>query len=270
MLLGIFLSVLGTCSSSSALIIWSFLVLGTLSSVVWLKTKTSTGALSLYFLVSVLGSLLFLLGCSIFFFSDLVLQLALTLKCGLAPFQFWVHKVLRSLDVGSLCFFLGPLKFGLLWLIVNLSYPSLVLGSSSLFLGLLMLWLSSSLHIVLFASGSCQLLILLLLGSSFYPSYNGIYILALLGVFCYSKSLVSALFAFLSLGALPPLTMFWAKVLAISVLPLHFAILVLLISLLCLCPYLRCCLVLNHCASTSVLPALILTSIPMSVALRWI
>lgn len=114
MLLGIFLSVLGTCSSSSAHIIWSFLVLGTLSSVGWLKTKLSTGALSLYFLVSVLGSLLFLLGCSKFIFSGLVLQLALSLKIGLAPFQFWVHKVLLSLDVGSLCFFLGPLKFGLL------------------------------------------------------------------------------------------------------------------------------------------------------------
>lgn len=91
---------------------------------------------------------------------------------------------------------------------MNLPYPSLVLGSASFILGLVILWLSSSLHIVLFASGSCQLPILLLLGSSFFPSYNGIYILALLGVFWYSKHLVSVLFAFLSLGALPPLTMF--------------------------------------------------------------
>lgn len=113
-LLGIFLSVLGTCVLSSPFVIWSFLVLGSLSSVGWLKSKLSPGVLSLYFLVSVLGSLLFLVGCSRFSYSALVLQLALLLKSGLAPFQFWVHKVLQNLDIGSLCVFLGPLKFGLL------------------------------------------------------------------------------------------------------------------------------------------------------------
>lgn len=251
MLLGILISVLGTCLATSQLIVWSFLVIGSLSVCGWLKTTLSSDALVLYFVVSVLGGLLFLISCIENGLSSLVLQLSILLKLGLAPFQFWVYKVLSQLDLGQLCFFLGPLKVGLLWLLVNLSSPSLVLASGSLFLGLSLLWLSYKLQLVLYASGACQLLILLLMGSPTFCLYITIYLLALFGVSCISSSLVSSLIAFLCLGAVPPLTMFWAKVIAIFLLPFFSSALVLLISLLSLWPYLRTAIFLNSPAQTS-------------------
>ena len=88
MLLGILLSVLGTCLCTSHLIIWSFLVLRTLSACGWLKTSLPRDALVLYFVVSVLGGLLFLVSSCEFQFSSVLLQLALLLKIGFFPFQF--------------------------------------------------------------------------------------------------------------------------------------------------------------------------------------
>merc|ERR1719211_593044 len=129
--------------------IWSFLVVGSLSVSGYLKTQIPPDALVLYFVVSALGSLLFLLSCSEFVLSNLLLQLALLLKLGLAPFQFWVYKVLLPLKITSLCFFLGPLKVGLLWVLVNITHPSLILASASLILGIILLWLSSQIHLVL-------------------------------------------------------------------------------------------------------------------------
>merc|ERR1740131_659778 len=106
--------------------IWSFLVIGSLSTCGWLKTKISSEAIVLYFVVSALGRLLFLLSCSDFVLSNILLQLALLLKLGFAPFQFWVFKVIFPLNISSLCFFLGPLKVGLLWLLVNITHSSLI------------------------------------------------------------------------------------------------------------------------------------------------
>ena len=90
------------------------MVLGSLSVCGWLKPKVSSDALVLYFVVSVVGSLLFLVSSSGGFFTSILLQLSLLLKIGIAPFQFWVFKILAALPVPSLCFFLGPLKVGLL------------------------------------------------------------------------------------------------------------------------------------------------------------
>ena len=114
MLLGILISVTGTILVCSQFWVWSFLVLGSLSVSCWLKTKVTTDAIVLYFVVSVLGSLVFLVSWSGQSFSIALLQLSLMLKLGLAPFQFWVFKVLSPLDLSSLCFFLGPTKVGLL------------------------------------------------------------------------------------------------------------------------------------------------------------
>lgn len=104
-----------------------------------MKAKVSTDALVLYFVISVVGSLLFLVSSREVFCSSLIIFLALLLKLGLAPFQFWVFKVLTTLDLSRLCFFLGPLKVGLLWLSINIVHPSLPLASLSLFLGLIVL-----------------------------------------------------------------------------------------------------------------------------------
>jgi len=139
MLLGILVSVSGTALVLSHLGIWSFLVVGTLSTCGWLKPKVGSEALVLYFVVSAIGSLLFLVSSCASPLSSLVLQFSLLLKLGMSPFQFWVYKVLCPLELSSLCFFLGPLKVGLLWLLVNIQFPSLVLSSMSLFIGIILL-----------------------------------------------------------------------------------------------------------------------------------
>jgi len=261
-LLGILIGVIGTTLIKSNLLIWSFLVIGSLSVCGWLKTKVPSSALVLYFVVSTLGSLLFLVSCSGFALSNLLLQLALLLKLGIAPFQFWVFKVLFPLNISSLCFFLGPLKIGLLWLLVNITLPSLILASASLCLGIIILWLSSQIHLVLYASGSCQLLILVVLGSSVFPLYYSVYLLALLGVSWFRSKIISSFFAFLSLGALPPLTMFWAKVLALLTLPTLYSCLVLFTSLLSLWPYSRCAVELRSSTSSSFLPSALIILYP--------
>jgi len=266
-LLGILVAVLGTTLLKTHLLVWSFLVIGSLSVSGWLKTKIPSDALVLYFIVSALGSLLFLLSCSGIVLSNLLLQLALLLKLGLAPFQFWVFKVLSPLNITSLCFFLGPLKVGLLWLLVNITHPSLILASSSLCLGIILLWLSSHIHLVLYASGSCQLLILVVLGPSVFPVYYSVYLFALLGVSWFRSKIISSFFAFLSLGALPPLTMFWAKVLALVSLPSVFSGLVILTSLLSLWPYLRCSVENSTQTSTSILHGSLIIFFPCYIVL---
>lgn len=262
MLLGILISVLGTLLCSNYFTIWTFLVLGSLSSCGWLKTKLQSDAVVLYFVVSVIGSILFLLGCNNIILSSLLQQLALLLKLGLAPFQFWVYKVLRCLAIPDLCFFLGPLKFGLLWLIVNIQYPSLILASASLFVGVILLWLTERVHLVLYASGSCQLIILVFLGSSLFPVYYFIYLLSLLGIAWFNSHIISSFVAFLGLGALPPFTIFWAKILALFALPTFFAIVVLLVSLLTLWPYIRCSIALTSPAHSSLVCCLFLIICP--------
>lgn len=269
-LLGILISVLGTTLTISHLLIWRFIIIGSLSVCGWLKTKIPSDALVLYFVISVLGSLIFLVRCSGVYFSSFLLQLSLLLKLGLAPFQFWVYKVLSSIDMTRLCFFLGPLKVGLLWLIVNVDHPILVLLTASLVLGIIILWLSSQTHLVLYASGSCQLLILVLLGPSAFAAYYSIYLLALLGIIWYSSGYISPFFAFLGLGALPPLTIFWAKVLALLSLPFLYALIVLVVSLFRLWPYVRCSVGLSIASYTSILHRLLLILYPIFlVTIHW-
>jgi len=98
---------------------------------------------------------------------------------------------------------------------VNINGASLLLFSASLFLGLVLLWVSNSIHLLLFASGASQLIILVLLGPSFFLLYYLIYLVALLGVALCSYNLISPFIAFACLSGIPPLTMFWAKVLAV-------------------------------------------------------
>lgn len=165
--------------------------------------------------------------------------MSLLLKLGLPPFQFWVYVVIRSLSLPDLCFFIGPLKTGLLWLLVCSSVNALFFVSLSLFIGLLLLWSTCSVHLLLFGSGLCQIVVLVCLGPSVFPLYYAIYSLALLGVSVSQTSLLSPVMAFLRLGSLPPLSIFWAKVLAVSCLPSTLVFLVLLVSALTLWPYVR-------------------------------
>lgn len=206
--IGITLSISGTLLATNSLVLWFFLVLGSLSSCGWLQPKISSCSLVLYFVISVLGGLLFLLSCGNYSFAAVLMQVSLLLKLGLAPFQFWVYPVIQNLVVTEACFFLGPLKFGLLWLLVGLGPISILLCSLSFFIGLTILWLASRLHLVLYASGALQVLVLVVLGPSHFFFYFLIYLLALLGVSWTSTGLVSPFLAFLGLASVPPLTMF--------------------------------------------------------------
>jgi len=245
------------------------MVIGSLSVCGWLKAKVNTDALVLYFVISVVGSLLFLVSSREVFCSSLIIFLALLLKIGLAPFQFWVFKVLTTLDISRLCFFLGPLKVGLLWLTINLVHPSLPLASASLVVGLVVLWVSSQAYLVLYASGSCQLLILVLLGPSAFALYYSIYLIALTGVVWFSKGTVSPFLAFLGLGALPPLTIFWAKVFALLRLQFVYGALVVIVSLLRLCPYILCSQSLPFSSHTSLVRFLLLILCPIYFTLLY-
>jgi len=207
-LLGISLSIAGTLMATKAHVTWFFLVLGTLSTCGWLQPKIPSRFLVLYFVVSVLGGLLFLLSCGNFYFSTLILQLSLLLKLGLAPFQYWVYSVIQSLGVSDTCLFLGPFKLGLLYLLVCVGSVSFLLCSLSFFIGLTLLWLTSRLQLVLFASGALQLLVFVVMGPCLFLTYYFIYLLALLGVAWSSSGLVSPLLAFFGLAAVPPLTLF--------------------------------------------------------------
>jgi len=262
MILGMLVSILGTCLCTSHSVVWSFLILGTLSSSGWLKSLIPIESVVQYFAVSVLGSLIFLASASLSFSSSITLQIALLLKLGLAPFHFWVFKVLRSLSIPSLCFFLGPIKFGLLYLFTAINSPSLALSSVSLLFGTYMLWVTSSLGLILYASGSCQLLIFVLVGPGLLPHYFLIYCLALSGLYFFSIHKLSALFALLRLGALPPLSIFWAKALVLCCLPFTRSVLVLLISLTSLWPYVQLAIGLPSFGVSSPTLVVVLTSIP--------
>jgi len=270
MLLGILLSVFGTAVFTSHLVIWGSLVLGSLSVCAWLKTKVPSDALVLYFVVSVLSRLLFLLSCASHSLSCLVLQVALLLKLGVAPLHFWVYKVLQPLSVGSLCFFVGPLKFGALWLLVSLHYPTLPLFLVSLFLGLVILWKTSSINLVLYASGACLLPILVLLGPSLFVPFYFTYLLALSGVALSQYHQISSLIAFLGLSGLPPLTMFWAKILALSCFSLCWSCLLLLSSLLSLWPYINCALSSSLVSRSSFVTLSFLTLPPCFATLTYL
>lgn len=90
--------------------------------------------------------------------------------------------------------------------------------------------LATGLPIILYASGSLQLLFLDLLGPSIFIAYYSAYTLALLGLVSMFYYRLSPLVSMLALGGLPPLAFFWGKLLALSLFSLPFAALLLLTS----------------------------------------
>jgi len=265
MLIGILLSIFGTFLSLSAFITWVFLVTGSLCLCGWLKTKLPSRSLVLYFVVSVLGSLSFLVSCCGLPCSGILLQLSILLKLGIAPFHFWILPVLSHLDLLSLCFFLGPTKVGLLFLLLRSSLPSPILYLLSTFLGLILLYLSRHIYLVVYASGSLQLIILYFLTTSIIIVYWCIYMLALVSVALSPGSHFSPLMAFLGLAGLPPFTMFWAKLLVLCSLPSFLSFFVLVLSCLSVWPYVRLSLSMPSHSLTS--PLLLILSILFPFAL---
>jgi NADH:ubiquinone oxidoreductase subunit 2 (subunit N) len=82
-----------------------------------------------------------------------------------------------------------------------------------------------------------QLLFLDLLGPSFFIAYYSAYFISLLGLVSIFYSRLSPLVAMLSLGGLPPLALFWGKLLALRVLPTPYSALLLLSSSIALFSY---------------------------------
>ena len=260
MLLGVLLSVAGVLVSSSYFTAWSFLVIGTLALSSWFKVRTRYSVVVLYFITSSVGGLLFLAGSLLPSHSILLVQLSLSIKLGLFPFQFWVLRVLSVLDTTSLCFFLGPTKFSLLYLLVSSSHYSLLLPLLALIFGLFVLFTSYSLSLVLYASGSCQLIFIILLGPSPFPVFYFTYLLSLLAIVIIVNKLLSPLVSFLCLGGMPPFTFFWGKFLAISLLPLFWGFFLVLCSGIILFPYIKLSLGLGFQHSTSFLPLFLISS----------
>jgi len=240
MVVGIWLSSLGLVSFTSSVLSWFWIILSTLSFVGWLKGQINSSALSLFFVASLISSLLFLLGTLSGPFSHILIQLSILLKLGYAPFQFWVYKILPLLKFNNLVLFLGPLKFGFLMLFSQLNSIFTPFVLPSLFLGIVLLWRSTSLQTILYASGSRMFFFLTLLGGPCPLIFILIYNLSLLLVLCWHFGLSSLFFALLSLVGLPPLGMFWAKAILLAVLPFIFALLLLLISSLTFWTYCRC------------------------------
>jgi len=240
MVVGIFLSMLGLVSFSSSVLSWFWIILSTLSFVGWLKGQINSSALSLFFVASLISSLLFLLGTLSGPFSNIIIQISILLKLGYAPFQFWVYKILPLLKFNNLVLFLGPFKFGFLMLFSHLNTTFTPFVLPSLILGIVLLCISSSLQIVLYASGSRIFFFLTLLGGPCSLIFILIYNLSLLLVLCWHFGLSSLFFALLALVGLPPLGMFWAKAIMLAVLPFILALLLLLVSSLTFWSYCRC------------------------------
>jgi len=186
------------------------------------------------------GSLLFLLSSLSIPGCRLILVLSLLLLLGVAPFHFWSLKVLPSLDFISLCLFLGPLKTGYLFQLLSLDQTLLLFLLPSLFLGLALYYLCPSLYALLFASSSCTLFVIGLLGPTLGIFYYIIYLVAIFVLLCTAFNLCSALLSILILAGFPPFTMFWAKLSALLLCPRLTGCLVLAVSAYGLYPYLGC------------------------------
>merc|ERR1712212_1322805 len=158
--MGVFLSVLGPLCLPSPICSWGFLVLGSLSITLWLKPRLPPDSLALYFVISVLGSLLFCISNSISTPIRFLDCLGLLLLLGFCPFQFWVHKVLVHLDLFSLFLFLGPIKLRYLYLLLLSLRSFWLLGLLPFLMGAVLLFCSGALWTILYSSGSLHVLLL--------------------------------------------------------------------------------------------------------------
>jgi len=174
-LFGVLLSVLGPLCLPSPIWAWGFLVLGSLSTTLWLKPRLPPDSLALYFVVSVLGSLLFCISSSNTAPLRLLCCLGLLLLLGFSPFQFWVFKVLVHLDLFSLFLFLGPIKIRYLYLLLLSLRSFWVLGLLPFVVGSLVLFSSGLLCLILYSSSSLQVILLFFMDPTFFVLFFSIY-----------------------------------------------------------------------------------------------
>jgi len=256
MLLGVIFSQLGLILLTSYLGVWVFLVLSSLCTLGWLKSFLPSSSLALYFVVSVLGSLIFLLSQGFSYTRHILMCLGLFLIMGFAPFQFWVLPILAHLTRATLITFLGPAKLGYLFLAIGHSSCSAVLPIFSFLLGFVYLFSTSYLSIILYGSSALQLLPLVLLGLDKFWSFQLVYLVSLATFYFYFLCLTTPIFCFLCLFGIPPLGIFSAKLAALSVLPTIRGSVFLVVTALLAFPYLRTAMVLPSYGTTTFLLAL--------------
>jgi len=237
-LLGVSFSVLGLTVSSHFLFIWMCLVLGTLSTTGWLAFFLPALPLSLYFVSSVLGGLLFVFSSYSSSLPPLFVFLALLLLLGFFPFQFWSFSVLANLPLSVTCVFQGPLKLGYLFLLLECPLNLLWVGLVSFVTGLILIFTSIKIWALLWASSSTLLLQVLLFDSFFGFLFYIVYSSTMLCLSYYVDTNFSLLIFFCSLAGMPPIGMFWPKLLALYSLPFFHCMVLLFCSALTLYPYL--------------------------------
>jgi len=119
MFLGLLLSQSGLLFCTSSFSVWAFLVLSTLCSVCYFKSVLSPSPLVVFFISSVIGGLIFLAGILLLSSTCWVSNIGLLLKLGLSPFHFWAVRVVIFLSGWCLFVFLGLLKLGPMFLLLN-------------------------------------------------------------------------------------------------------------------------------------------------------
>jgi len=236
-LLGIIFSVIGLTVSSQNIFLWLCLVLGTITTTGWLSISISPIPLSIYFISSVLGGLLFVFSSISSSIPPFFTFTSLLLLLGFFPFQFWSFSVLSHLSLFRVCIFLGPIKLGYLWLLLESPTYFFWLGLLRLRTGLLILYTAVAIWALLWASSSALLFQLLLLDTFFGLIYYVVYSLSLLSISYFHFYSHPLSLPFLGLAGIPPLGIFWAKVLSLLSLSFLHCLALLFSSSLVLYPY---------------------------------
>lgn len=254
-------------SSASILCVKSSLFLFVIISLqsigfVSLLSHTNSHKIGLaYYIPSVVGGLVWLLGSFCYPFMPYLIFLGLSLKLGLFPFTGWAVTVSLGLHPHQLFFFLGPLKVGLLYLILFGSPVPVALSSLSFVFGLLILSNSSSRNLLLLASSLISFFFFTFMSSLSFIFYLSTYLVALSLLSDFPGLVCSWPLALLGLAGLPPLCLFWGKLFVLFSLPTSNSVIFLFLNGICLPAYLS---FLGSVPSvrTSSLVHLVLTSYP--------
>jgi len=124
---------------------------------------------------------------------------------------------------------------------------------------------TTSLSLILYSSGSTQLVLLFFIDSSFFVFFYFIYLLSLFASCSSSLQLLSIFLGLLFLIGVPPLGMFWAKVAALLVFPFPGTLLLLIVTLLTLVPYTYTALSFRSAVQSSMSVLSLLVLIPVAL-----
>lgn len=222
----------------SALFLFILISLQSISFVSLLSLTNSHKIGVSYYIPSVIGGLLWLVGSFCFPFMPYLIFLGLSLKLGLFPFTGWAVSVCLGLRPHQLFFFLGPLKVGLLYLIIFSSPVCFPLSFLSFVFGLVMLSSSSSFFLILLSSSLITFFYFTFISPFAFIFYLCTYLVTLFLLSGLPGLECSLLTALLGLAGLPPFSLFWGKLLVLVSLPPSLSLCFLRLSGLCLPAYL--------------------------------